>query len=91
MSDEIFPKKLANKLPSGYQDNTDGKTNDELLKEILKASHVQADTEKDMENDDKLLSLRDDLKILSGGYKDVIAEQNAKIKYCLFLLKSRGG
>jgi len=91
MSDETFSKKLDKLLPKNFKENAESKTNDELLKEILKSSHVQADTEKDRDSDNKLATLREDVKLLSSAYKEVINCENAKIKYCLFLLKSRGG
>jgi hypothetical protein len=90
MSDEMFPKRFEKHLPENFKENSESKSNDELLKEILKASHAQADTEKDMLADAKLSALKEDLKALNGGYRDLLACENSKIKYCLFLLKSRG-
>ncbi|NJO18369.1 MAG: hypothetical protein HC877_22345 [Thioploca sp.] len=39
----------------------------------------------------KITAIKEELKYLSGGFKDVITEERAKIRYCLYLLETRGG
>lgn len=85
-----FPDKWLKKLPTGYTDTAETMSTEELQKEILKAEGSIADTEKDMEGDVKLTSLKDDLKELTGGYRDLIARDKAKTRYCLHLLRLRG-
>jgi hypothetical protein len=89
-TDNVFPKKWEKKLPGDFKDAAEAKSNDELLKEILKSAGIMSDLEKDMDNDAKLQSLKEDLKALSGGYKDELNSEQAKINYCLFLLRQRG-
>lgn len=87
-----FQEKWWKKLPATWQDTSfvDSKDNDELKKDIMKSEHLVSDTEKDMDADIKLSTLKEDLKDLKGGYMDVINSERAKIKYSLFLLKCRG-
>jgi hypothetical protein len=86
----VFPKKYDKKLPENYKENMETKNTDELKQEILKASGVIVDLELDMENDAKLTALKEDLKALSGGYKDELATEKAKVNYCLFVMRQRG-
>lgn len=92
MSDDNddFPAKWKKKLPEGYEEKAEALSQAELEAEILKAEKSSSDTEHDMEQDPKLNVLKEDVKVLAGGYKEVIMAEKAKIKYCLFLLRSRG-
>lgn len=85
-----FPDKWLKKLPTGYTDTAETMSTDELKVEILKAESGMSDSEAQMEADPKLQTLKDDLKALAGGYKDVIYTDKAKIKYCLHLMRLRG-
>jgi hypothetical protein len=90
MSDQDFPAKWRKVLPENFSDEADSKKNDELQSIILKSSTAINELEKDMDNDAKLLALKEDLKHLMGGYKETMREEQAKIKYCLHLLRNRG-
>jgi hypothetical protein len=85
-----FPNKWWNKLPAGFVDTAEGKSNDELKGIILKSEGIISDIEKDMDDDKKLQTLKEDLKDLRGGYMDTINAETAKTKYCLHLLRLRG-
>ena len=85
-----FPDKWLKKLPTGYTETAETMSTEELQGEILKAEGTSADLEKDMENDQKLQSLKEDLKGLMEGYKGVLSMEKAKTKYCLHLLRLRG-
>lgn len=89
-NEEEFPRKHAKRLPENYEEKVESLSKEELEAEILKAEKASSDCEHDMENDPKLNVLKEDVKILAGGYKEVIMAEKAKIKYCLFLLRSRG-
>jgi len=88
--DSSFPKKYASKLPDDYQSKVETMSTEELEKEILAAETRVSDTEHDMTHDEKLNVLKEDVKALQGGYNDVIKCEQAKIKYCIYLLRSRG-
>lgn len=90
MSDNEFPNKWAKKLPEGFMESAENMSNDELKQALLKAEGIVSDTEKDMENDSKLNTLKEDVKMLAGAYKDTISSEKAKSKFCLYVLRSRG-
>lgn len=85
-----FPKKWASKLPSEYESKVTALEKEEIEEEILDAEDKITQTENIMEDDEKLKVLKSDLKDLVGGYRDVMKEQQAKIKFCMFTLHSRG-
>jgi hypothetical protein len=92
MSDEFSHKweKVLKKLGADFMDSAQSKSNEDLAKQILRSQTVVSDLEKDMENDVKLNAIKDDLKKVSGAYRDEINLELAKSKYCLWLLRSRG-
>lgn len=85
-----FPDKWIKKLPTGWAEGADSMKDDELKSVIVKSRRTIADLEKDMENDDKLKVLKDDVKMIVGGYRDTQTSEDAKIRYACFLLKERG-
>jgi hypothetical protein len=86
-----FPEKWFKKLPATWASGgADSKTSDDLKNGILKSETTIADTEKDRDNDSKLQNAKAEVKDLNGAYKDTIDEENAKIKYSLYLLRQRG-
>ena len=85
-----FPEKWFKKIPSTWKDGAESMDNEDLKKEVLKAETLVSDTEREMDEDPKLNDLKADLKDLRGGYMDLINAEKAKVKYALFLLRSRG-
>jgi hypothetical protein len=85
-----FPEKWYKKVPTVWKDGAEAMDNEDLKKEVLKASSLVSDTEREMDEDPKLNDLKADLKDLRGGYMDLINAERAKVKYSLFLLRSRG-
>lgn len=88
MSD--FPQKLLKKLPTGFTDTADSMSNEELEQKILESESHIYEVEKAKDEDEKLTQAREMVKEMSAPYKDAVATEAAKIKYCLFLLESRG-
>lgn len=86
-----FPEKLLKKLPTGFTDTVEGYSTEELERQILTSEKALSETETEMEGDDKLFAAKEEVKLLSSGYKEVIGTEKAKIKYCLHLMKNRGG
>jgi hypothetical protein len=86
-----FPEKWYKKLPSTWLDGgADSKKSEDLKAGVLKSETVISDTEKDMDNDNKLTNLKEEVKDLSAAYKDTIDAERAKIRYSMYLLRMRG-
>lgn len=92
-SNSSFPRKWEKKLPPEIDDTKtkiDGMSDDELRKMCVKWNQAISATERDMENDSKLNSLKEDIKEAAGVYKDSISACQAQIRYAVFVLESRG-
>lgn len=88
MSD--FPKKWANKLPDGFQDTVASLSSDDVKEKILKCEEKLIIAEREMEADDKLAALKESVKDLAGGYRDLMNCERACIKYLMYLRCERG-
>jgi len=82
--------KILNKLASEFIDSANGKTTDELRKEILKAEEALSEIEKAKASDHKLNGAKDLVKELSGPYRESANVANAKIKYAIHMIEGRG-
>jgi hypothetical protein len=87
---EGFPDGKWQKLPQNWRDAAEGKSEDELEQEIIKAAKAINTTSHDMEEDDKLNALKNELKDIRGAYTDAIAAERAKIDYAIYVLCNRG-
>jgi hypothetical protein len=84
-----FPNKWK-KLISHWTDTADGFSEEDLNKTIIDSEKAVSDTDRDIENDERLNALKEELKEVSGAYKDTMKVLNAKIRYCVYLLNQRG-
>lgn len=82
--------KWKTKLPDGWMDGAEAMNTEELKKKLLECENTIVSTEKDMESDTRLAAAKEDAKLLSSGYKEVLTEQKAMIKTVVFILNSRG-
>lgn len=92
MSDS-FPEKynkILNKFASEFLDAANGKTTEELRKEILKAEEALSEIDKAKTNDTKLNGHKDNVKELSAPYRESASIANAKIKYAIYMIEGRG-
>ena len=87
--DEGFNPKYA-KLIAHLTERLDSMSTDDLKEAIVKSQKSISDVEKDMEADEHLKALKEEIKEISGAFKDVIKVENAKSMYCVHLLRSRG-
>ncbi len=87
---ENFPKRWFSKLDGDFIIKVESLTSEELEKAVLSAEGIISDTEKEMADDEKLTVLKEDVKLLSSGYKEVINAEKAKTKYCLHVMRLRG-
>lgn len=85
-----FPKKLSQKLPEGWSDSADSMSTDELKKVIVDCEGNVHVIERSKDTDTKLNAAKELVKELGGAYRDAKATNVAKIKYCLYLMESRG-
>lgn len=88
--DNGFPAKFEKKLPTGFKEDADAYDSEKLKQVILECESNIVNVDREMQNDDKLQGVKDLLKDLSAGYREAKHAQTAKIKYCLYLLESKG-
>lgn len=90
MSDAQFPAKWLKKLPTGFTDTVESMSEEEVKKVIFESEGNIYTIEKEKDKDTKLNGAKDLVKEYSAAYNEAKSTQSAKIKYCLFLLESRG-
>ena len=86
----VFPEKWLKKLPTGFSEEADAMSEDDLKKNIISCENNIFTIEKEKNNDVKLSAAKEISKELSGPYRDAKSCQDAKIRYCLFLLHGKG-
>lgn len=93
MSNVEFPAKytkILNKFASEFVDSANGKTTEELRKEILKAEEALSEIDKAKSADTKLNAHKENVKELSAPYRESASIASAKIKYAIYMIESRG-
>ncbi len=85
-----FPEKWLKKLPTGWAEEAEAMSTEDLKKAIVSSEGNIYSIEKEKEADTKLNSAKELVKEYSGGYRDAINCQSAKIKYALHLLEGKG-
>ncbi len=90
MSDKEFPKKFANKLPPGFEDAANSMSNEDLKKKIVECEGHIYKLERAKSEDAALSKAKEEVKEISLPYSEGRASENAKIKFCMYLLEGRG-
>jgi len=89
-----FPDKFTKHLPGGadgpFVSDVESMDLDEMKSVMLTCEKAKDECENDMSEDATLAKAKEDVKALSGGYRDTINCQKAKIKYLLHVMKLRG-
>lgn len=85
-----FPKKWASKLPGNFAEAAEAMSLDDLKKKLVECERTISSTEKDMESDTKLSSAKEEVKDLSGAYKEVLNAHKAMVKYLVYVIDERG-
>lgn len=62
---------------------------DSLKATIITAESSLADAKEELENNPEYQNLKESLKALSGGYRDLKKRQTGKIQYALIRLKDK--
>jgi hypothetical protein len=88
--DVVFAPKWKKHLPTGWTDTADSYSEEDLKKAIVDCQTTISNVEKDMDKDEKLKVLKEELRDISGGFKDLIKANEAKMRYCVHVLRSRG-
>ena len=81
-----FSAKKLKKLGTGVKEDVDAMSKTDLEKTIIECENLVLEQEKLRDNDSKLAELKEMLKDLSGGYRDAMGAQRAKIDYCVYCL-----
>lgn len=90
MSDKEFPKRFEKKLPTGFVEGVESMDTEEIKSKIYETQAHIYEIDKAKDEDEKLNGAKEIVKDLSAPYKDAAATENAKIKYCFFVLEGRG-
>lgn len=83
-----FNPKYA-KLIAHLVDSIDSMSTEDLKETIVKSQKSISDIEKDIEADEHLKALKDEIKDIVGGFRDVSKVEHAKSMYAVHLLRSR--
>ena len=86
----FFPDKWLKQLPTGFTDEADAMSQEELKALIVKSESNIYVIDQEKENDDKLNAAKELVKDITAPYRDAIKAQTAKVKYALFLLEGKG-
>lgn len=88
-----FSRKWEKKLPEPIEDTKskiESMGDEELKKKIVQWQQAISNSEKDLENDPKVNSLKEDLKERCLPYREVIQECMAQMRFACFVLETRG-
>jgi hypothetical protein len=89
-NDDTFPSKWQKKLPDGFTDTVESMDQKEIQKIIFYCEGHIYTVDKAKQADAKLNGAKDLAKEYAAPYAESKAALTAKIKYCLYLLESRG-
>jgi len=89
-SKDAFPKKVLDKVPGHLVDVIPTMKEDELRERIVSSEALIVDLEKGLEDSSRIKALKDELKDLTGGFRDAKKAEEATIKYCIFTLRAQG-
>ncbi len=93
MSDTEFPAKFLKKLQKGcaeFTDSANAMQTDDLKAMVLKCEKSLVEIDKAKDEDHKLNGAREIVKEYGKPYAESKALETAKIKYCMYVLESRG-
>jgi hypothetical protein len=85
-----FPNKWKKHLNPEWVSKIDAMSDEEIKTCLLAAEACIMTTEKDMESDLEIQTLKDELNEKTGSYKDIIIEAKAKSRYLVYVSKERG-
>jgi len=82
-------EQILKKLPQDVIAELDAADTETLNKCIVSAETAIADTKEELDNSPQYQELKENLKALTAGYKELKTYQSAKIQYALIRLKEK--
>jgi hypothetical protein len=82
--------KILKKLPTGFADDVESYSEQQLKDAILQSETNINRVENEREQDERLKGAKETLKDLNSPYRDAISAQRAKIAYLLYMLENQG-
>ena len=82
--------KVMKALPTGWREEADAMSNEDLKAVIVTASATLTHTKATRDADEKLAGAKEIVKDIGGGYAEVLKAQQAKIDYSLYRLGELG-
>lgn len=89
-NDSQFPKKHLKNLEESFIDATASMDTEEIKKRILECEGHLLSIEKFLADDDELVKAKEHAKELAAPHKESKNKEQSKIRYCLYILESRG-
>lgn len=90
MAQKVFPDKFLDKIDEEFVNGVQSMDTDDIKKKILEAEQNIYDIDIAKESDLELESIREQAKKISAPYREGKTKEACKIKYCLYILESRG-
>jgi hypothetical protein len=85
-----FPSKLAKKIAPEFMDSIGAMSEAEIKERILNCEQHIIDIEEAATKDEKLVAARESVKEWSAPYRESKAMENAKLRFCFYVLETRG-
>jgi hypothetical protein len=85
-----FPEKWAQHLTDTFVSRAEAMEKDEMDTYVVECEMTIDATQKDVADDVKIQDLKEQLKYLREGYRDVLSKSQAEIKFLLYLMNCRG-
>jgi Asp-tRNA(Asn)/Glu-tRNA(Gln) amidotransferase C subunit len=90
--DSKFPVKYMKKIADipGFVEGIDSMDTDEIKRKILETEGHIYDVDRSKEADEELSKLKEKVSEILKPYRETKAIETAKLKYCIYVLESRG-
>ena len=89
-NESTFPQRYLKKLPPDFIEAIEQMDSEDVKKRILTIEQHLYEIENSKLSDTKLQQAKEVVKDLNSVYSAPKNEENAKLKYCLYVLETRG-
>lgn len=89
-NDKEFPTKYLKKIDGDFTDGINAMDTEEIKKRILECEGNIYEIDADKDNNNELKDMKQKMKEAVQPYSETKGKETAKIKYCLYVLESRG-
>jgi len=90
MKQDGFPQKYSKKITPEFTDGINAMQEEEIKQRILTCEQHLYDVDDAMDKDEELMKAKEHAKECAARYKETKGVETAKIKYCLYILETRG-